>query len=327
MAIDTTSLASLLEALRTWLLNNPDGDIQDFADAHNVSVPDLADCWNTYFTQADFSRNYDLGTSTSQAGAQGAVQAAPAYTPSSPPPYGSSPEAYQQYLTQEVANYQEFTTINNITNNIEDNSFNQNIVGSNVNQDIDIDNSDVTQGDNSVNVDDSVLVDSPVNTGDVGPEGVLQQGDGNVANTGDVTATDGSAGSVFGDATTVGSGNDNFGDGQNAVNAAVGDGNKQANQQQDNDTDITVGDTTGGAGGVGGAGGSGGIGGDGGTADGTGGAGGAGGAFGDGGDGGSGLGGIGGAGGSAAGGAGGDAGGGDANVDIDVDNTQDIDFG
>ena len=168
MALDTTSLAALLEALRNWLIDNPDGDIQEFADEHDVEVADLADGWQAYFAQADFSRNYDLGTDTTQAGAQGAVQAAPVYTPSEPPPYGSSPEVYHEYLTQEVNNYQEFTTVNNITNNIEDNSFNQQIIDSEVQQEIDIDNSDVEQGDNSVNIDESTLVDSPVNTGDVG---------------------------------------------------------------------------------------------------------------------------------------------------------------
>ena len=233
MPLDTTSLAALLEALRNWLIENPDGDIQEFADEHGVEVADLADAWQANFVQGDFSRNYDLDTNTTQAGAQGAVQAAPAYTPSEPPPYGSSPEVYHEYLTQEVSNYQEFTTVNNITNNIEDNSFNQQIVDSEVQQEIDIDNSDVEQGDNSVNIDESELLDSPVNTGNVGPGGVLQQGDGNAANTGDVTATDGSSATVFGDATTTGSGNDNFGDGQNAVTTAVGDNNEQATVNQD----------------------------------------------------------------------------------------------
>ena len=136
MALDTTSLAALLEALRTWLIDNPDGDIQDFADEHGVEVADLADGWQANFAQADFSRNYDLGgNDTHQSGgAQSAVQAAPAYVPSEPPPYGSSPEVYKQYLTQEVHNYQEFTTVNNTTNNIEDNSFNQQITDSTVDQ-------------------------------------------------------------------------------------------------------------------------------------------------------------------------------------------------
>src|SRR5918995_42814 len=239
MALDTTSLAALLEALRSWLIENPDGDIQEFADEHNVDVADLADGWHAYFAQADFSRNYDLGTDTTQAGAQSAVQSAPVYTPSEPPPYGSSPEVYHEYLTQEVNNFQEFTTVNNITNNIEDNSFNQQIVGSEVQQEIDIDNSDVEQGDNSVNIDESTLVDSPVNTGNVDDGGVLQQGNGNVANTGDVSATDGSSATGVGDATTIGSGNDNFGDGQNVTTTTLGDGNETAVITQDNDTDIT----------------------------------------------------------------------------------------
>ena len=312
MALDTTSLAALLEALRSWLIDNPDGDIQEFADEHGVEVADLADGWQAHFAQADFSRNYDLGTDTTQAGAQGTVQAAPVYTPSEPPPYGSSPEVYHEYLTQEVHNYQEFTTVNNITNNIEDNSFNQQIIDSEVQQEIDIDNSDVEQGDNSVNIDESTLTDSPVNTGNVGPEGVLQQGDGNAANTGDVSASDGSSATVFGDATTVGSGNDNFGDGQNAVTTAVGDNNQQATVNQENETDveqnITTGDSGDATGGAGGAGGAGGDGGDG-AFD-----------FSDGGDGG----------GGGAGGAGGAATSGDTgSVEADdvVDNEVNIDFG
>jgi hypothetical protein len=315
MPLDTTSLAALLEALRNWLIENPNGDIQDFADEHNVEVADLADAWHANFVQGDFSRNYDLGTNTTQAGAQGAVQAAPAYTPSEPPPYGSSPEVYHEYLTQEVSNYQEFTTVNNITNNIEDNSFNQQIVDSEVQQEIDIDNSDVTQGDDSVNIDESDLTDSPVNTGDIGEDGVLQQGDGNAANTGDVTATDGSSATVFGDATTTGSGNDNFGDGQNAVTTAVGDNNEQATVNQANETqveqNITTGDSGAATGGSGGAGGAGGDGGDGGPD-----------FYYDGGDGG--AGGVGGGGGAGGAATSGDTG----SVDADdvVDNEVDIDF-
>jgi hypothetical protein len=154
---------------------------------------------------------------------------------------------------------------------------------------------------------------------------VLQQGNGNVANTGDVSASDGGAGSVFGDATTVGSGNENFGSGQQGVNAAVGDGNQQANQQQDNDTTIEVDDTIGGDGGSA-DGGDGGTGGSGSGGAGGGGDGGDGGLFSGGGDGGAGGAGGAGTGGSADGGDGGSADGGDASVDIEVDNSQDIDF-
>jgi hypothetical protein len=349
-AASSTSLAELLEALRQWLLANPNGDLQDFAAEHDTTPQELAEGWNTYFAQADFSRNYDLDTTTSQSGAQGATQAAaqaaPVYTPSSPPPYNASPDEYAQYLTQEVNNFQEFTTINNITNNIEDNSFNQQIIaGGDVDQDIDIDNSENTADDGGVIIDDSELDDVDLNTGDVGAGGVLQQGDdnqaatgdenvlqdgdGNVGNTGDLDATDGSAVSVGGSASTVGSGNDNFGSGQNAVNASTGDNAKQVNQQQDNDTDIELddvdvtggsssadgGDATGGAG----SGGDGGGGGDGGDSSG----------FpsqsdaGDGGDGGSGGGGFGG---DATGGAGGDSDGGDATIDIDTGSNQNVDF-
>jgi hypothetical protein len=331
------NLAQLLEALRTWLLANPDGNLQDFAEEHDTSVPELAEAWHTYFAQADFSRNYDLDTTTTQQGAQGAsqsaaqaTQAAPAYTPSEPPPYGSSTEEYAQYLTQEVNNFQEFTTINNIENNIEDNSFNQQIIGSNVDQDVDIDNSDNTVGDEGVLVRDSELADTNINTGDVDDRGVLQQGDDNVAATGDVSADDGGAASVLGDATTVGSGNENFGSGQQGINAAIGDNNQQANQQQDNDTDIEIGDVTGGAGGSA----DGGDGGIGGSADASGGSGGDGGdattedPFSDATAGAGGGGGAGGSatGGSADGGAGGSADGGDADVNVGVSNDQSIDF-
>jgi hypothetical protein len=339
-----TNVADLLEALRQWLLANPNGDLQDFADEHDTTPQELAEGWNTYFAQADFSRNYNLDTaqSGSQGATQAAAQAAPAYTPSEPPPYDASPEEYVQYLTQEVNNYQEFTTINNI----EDNSFNQQIVaGGDVNQEIDIDNSEQTATDGGVIIDDSELDDVDIATGDVGEGGVLQQGDdnqaatgnenvlqdgdNNVGNTGDIEASDGSSVSVGGNASSIGSGNDNFGSGQQATNVAVGDNNKQANQQQDNDTDIDVGDTTGGSASA-----------DGGNATGGAGTGGAGGAGGDGGAGGTDLddfpfdgggdggdGGAGGAGtgGSATGGAGGEADA-SADVDIDVNNDQSIDF-
>lgn len=316
MTIDTTSLAKLLEALRTWLTGNPQGDLQEFADQQGCTVEDLTDAWYTYFSQyGDFSRNYNLDTT--QAGVQSGVASSgpsPVYSPA-PPPKGATPAQYREYLLQEVHNYQQFITVNNI----EDNSFNQQIlnVGGTINQDIDIDNSDNVTGDDGVIIRDSNLTDTKINTGDIGQGGVLQQGDGDVANTGDVSASDGSASSVFGSASSVGSGND-FGAGaQGAVNAAQGDGNKQANQQQHNDTDITVGNTTGGAGGAGtgGAGGKGGI------------------AHADamGGDGGGGL--AGGAGGSAHadadayGGLGTGGTGGSSAVEVDADSTQVIDFG
>ncbi len=342
----TDQLGRVLEALRTWLLEHPDGNVQDFAAEYDTTPQELTEGWNTFFAQADFSRNYNLDTA--QSGAQGASQAAtqtaaasaPVYVPSSPPPYDASPEEYVQYLTQEVNNYQQFTTINNI----EDNSINQQILaGGDV--DVDIDQSEQNVGEGGVLIDDSTLDDVDVSTGNIGPGGVLQQGDdnqaatgdenvlqdgdGNVGNTGDLDATDGSAVSVGGSASTVGSGNDNFGSGQNAVNASTGDNAKQVNQQQDNDTDIELddvdvtggsssadgGDATGGAG----SGGDGGGGGDGGDSSG----------FpsqsdaGDGGDGGSGGGGFGG---DATGGAGGDSDGGDATIDIDTGSNQNVDF-
>ncbi|MGI9001417.1 MAG: hypothetical protein ACR2GH_07090 [Pseudonocardia sp.] len=209
---DTTSIANLLEALRVWLLANPNGDLKDFAAENGCTVEDLADSWNTYFTQsADFSRNYNIDTTQS-----GAV-----YTPA-PPPHGASHAEYREYLVQEVNNYQEFTTINNI----EDNSINNQIFAG---------------GDVELNQ----------NTGDLDEGAVLQQGEGNVANTGDMTNSGGSAGSVFGRAETIGSGNTNFGDGQQGVNASTGNNARQANQQQDNDVNVETGDTTGGDGGDG----------------------------------------------------------------------------
>src|SRR5690606_38881812 len=333
-----TNIADLLEALRQWLLANPNGDLQDFAAEHDTTPQELAETWNNFFAHADFSRNYNLDTA--QAGAQGATQAAtqaaahsaPAYVPSSPPPYHASPEEYVQYLKQEVHNYQQFTTINNI----EDNSINTQILAGG---DVDLDIDQNRAEDGGVVIDDSELDDVNLNTGDVGPGGVLQQGetnqsatwdenvlqagDNNVGNTGDITASDGSSVAVGGNASSIGSGIDNFGSGQQATNVAVGDNNKQANQQQDNDSEVTVGDTkggtaTGGAGGdaTGGAG-TGGDGGDGGD-------GGAGFPFGDG-DGGDGGAGGAGTGGAATGGAGGDA---DASADVDIDtgSDQSIDF-
>ena len=347
MTAGITDLGGLLEALREWLLANPGADVQDFATEHDTSPQELAEGWNTYFAQADFSRNYNLDTA--QSGSQGATQAAtqaaatsaPVYVPSSPPPYDASPEEYVQYLTQEVNNFQEFTTINNI----EDNSINTQIQAGG---DVDFDIEQNRAEDGSVIIDDSNLDDVDLNTGDVGDGGVLQQGDdnqaatgdenvlqdgdGNVGNTGDIDANDGSSVSVGGSASSVGSGNDNFGSGQNAVNASTGDNAKQVNQQQDNDSEVTVGNTTGGSASA-----------DGGDATGGAGTGGAGGAGGDGGAGGNDLddfpfdeggdggdGGAGGAGGAGTGGSatGGDGGDADASADVDIDtgSDQNVDF-
>jgi hypothetical protein len=311
--MSTTSVEHLIRELLAFLKDNPNADIAEFAELQGCTVEDVAEGWSNYFNDVDFSRENNIDNNVGS------------YHPTHPPKSGDE-EAHKHYLTQEVKNYHEYTTINNI----DDHSFNQSIFAGGdlkLDQDFDIDNSTNTAGDGGV-----VIRESSV--GDV--------------NTGDVKAEDGSAGSVFGDATSVGGGNDNFGDGQNAVNAATGDDAKQVNQQQDNDTDIRVGDQTGGTGGAG-------TGGHGGDASGDGGAGGDSGDAGDGGDGGDGgaggdgllLGGGGGAGG--AGGAGGDTGrggdggdsdsdggdggdgdggrGGDNTVDITTgDNTQDVDF-
>ncbi|MGH3615627.1 MAG: hypothetical protein ACRDRK_24125, partial [Pseudonocardia sp.] len=231
MAIDTTSLASLLDALKAWLQANPNGDLSEFAAEHGCTVEDVSDAWNTYFT-ADFSRDYDLNTT--QGGSQGAVHYSPA-----PPPHSASPAEYKQYLTQEINNYQQFTTINNI----EDNSFNQQIIGSNVNQDIDIDNSDNVVGEDGVLIRDSNLDDTNVNTGDRAVQ------DSEEVLTGDVTTQ--------------------AGDGAQAqTGIEFGEGDLQQNQQDqdveinktgDNDASGGSADGTGGAGtGTGGGGGTGG---------------------------------------------------------------------
>jgi len=285
MAVDTTSLASLLDALRAWLQANPDADLEDFAAAHHCTVEDVSDAWNTYFT-ADFSRDYDLNTT------QGAVHYSPA-----PPPHNASPAEYKQYLTEEINNYQQFTTINNI----EDNSFNQQIIGSNVNQDIDLDNSDNIVGEDGVLIRDSNIDDTNINTGDRAVQ------DSEDVLTGNVT-------------TQV----DDGAQAQTGINFGAGD--LQQNQQ-DQDVEINkVGDNTASGGSADGTGGAGtGGGGTGGDADADADATGAGGILGggsgdadadaDGGAGGPGVG-VGGS------GTGGTAGRGDAGDDVDVDLNQ-----
>ena len=237
MALDTTSLAALLEALRSWLIENPDGDIQEFADEHNVDVADLADGWHAYFAQADFSRSYHDLARTRPRPAQSAVQSAPVYTPSEPPPYGSSPGVYHEYLTQEVQQLpgvRPSTTSRTTSRTTRSTSRSSTARSSRRSTSTTAMSPRATAASTST----SRLIGSPINTGDVDDGGVLQQGDGNQANTGDVSASDGSAASVFGEATTIGSGNGNFGDEQNVTTTTLGDGNETAVITQDNDTDI-----------------------------------------------------------------------------------------
>jgi hypothetical protein len=284
--LDAQALADLLDDLLAYLKANPDADLEDFADSHGCSVDDISDSWNTYFS-ADFSRKYDIDTD---------------YHPSQPP--HGDPQAIKEYIVNEVNNYQEFTTVNNI----EDNSFNQQIIaGGDVNQDIDIDNSDNIADDGGVLVRDSELDDTNITTGD---RNVVDSDGNNV--TGDVS-------------TEVN------GDGQAATNFNFGDGDVD-NRQQNADIDVsTSGDNTS-------------TGGDGGDADTDGGDGGAGGKAGDGGDGGDGssdgglldlgsgdggdggLGGDGGAGGGSAT-AGGDAGAGGDGGDAGNTSNVNVDFG
>lgn len=201
-ALDATALADLLDDLMAWLKANPGKDLEDFADEKNCSVEDISDAWNTYFS-ADFSRDYKIDNDYDGG-----------YHPS-PPPHGD-PQALKSYIVQEVNTYQEFTTINNI----EDNSFNQQIIaGGDVNQDIDIDNSDNIADDGGVLIRDSDLDDTNVVTGD---RNVVDSED---AITGDVT-------------TQVEDG------GQAATNIGFGSGDVN-NTQQNADVDVTnIGDNT-----------------------------------------------------------------------------------
>ena len=203
--IDAAALAALLDDLLAWMKANPNGDLEDFAEEHDCSIEDISDSWNTYFS-GDFSRKYDIDND---------------YHPSNPP--HGDPEALKSYIVKEVNTYQEFTTINNI----EDNSFNQQIFAKgDVNQDIDIDNSDNIADDGGVVIRDSELDDSNVVTGDRN----VVDSEGNII-TGDVS-------------TEV------EGDGQAATNINFGEGDiKNAQVDVDNSGDNTTGSADGGAGG------------------------------------------------------------------------------
>lgn len=260
--LDAHALAQLLDELMAFLKNNPDADLEDFAESHGCSIDDISDSWNTYFS-ADFSRKYDIDND---------------YHPSHPP-HGGGDKALKEYIVKEVNTYQHYTTVNNIT----DNSFNQQIIaGGDVNQDIDIDNSTNVADDGGVLIRDSDVDDSNIVTGD---RNVVDSDGNNV--TGDVHTEAGDGGQA---AT-----NFNFGDGDvdnRLQNADVdidnrgdnfADGGAGGDSNQDVDSAATAGD--GGAGGAGDDGGHGGAGIDGDPFLGLGG-GGDGGAGGDGGDGG-----------------------------------------
>lgn len=235
--LDAQALAALLDDLLAYLKNNPDADLEDFAESHGCSVDDISDSWNTYFS-ADFSRKYDIDTD---------------YHPSHPP-HGGDEKALKEYIVKEVNSYQHYTTVNNIT----DNSFNQQIIaGGDVNQDIDIDNSTNVADDGGVLIRDSDVDDSNIVTGDRN----VVDSDGNAV-TGDVStsADDGSQAAT----------NFNFGDGdvdnrlQNADVDVTNNGDNFADggaggaSDQDVNSSATSGD-----GGAGGSGDDGGNGGDG----------------------------------------------------------------
>src|SRR5690242_17249413 len=65
MTAGISNMGQLLEALREWLLANPDGNIQDFAAQHDTTPQELTEGWNNTFNQADFSRHYNLDTAQS----------------------------------------------------------------------------------------------------------------------------------------------------------------------------------------------------------------------------------------------------------------------
>jgi len=185
-AIDAKALADMLDDLLDWLRANPGKDLSDFADAHHCSVEDIADSWNTYFSP-DFTRHYKIDTDYDNH-----------YHPA-PPPHGDV-KALKSYIVQEVNTYQQYTTVNNI----EDNSFNQQIIADDVHQDIDIDNSDNVADHGGVVVRDSDVDDSNVVTGD---HAAVGNENSNVL-TGDVSS---SADDGAQSATNInfGSGNDN----------------------------------------------------------------------------------------------------------------------
>lgn len=183
-AIDAHALASLLDDLVKWLRDHPGEDLQDFADEHNCSIDDISDSWNTYFS-ADFSRNYKIDNDND-------------YHPQHPP--HGDPHALKSYIVREVNTYQQYTTVNNI----EDNSFNQQIIADDVHQDIDIDNSDNIADHGGVVVRDSDLDDSNINTGD---RAVVDSDHSNVL-TGDVSSS-ADDGSTAASNINFGSGNSN----------------------------------------------------------------------------------------------------------------------
>lgn len=236
-SLDPSTLANLLDDMMAWLKSHPGADLQDFADDRNCSIDDISDSWNTYF-DADFSRDYKIDTDNDGG-----------YHPQ-PPPHGD-PQALKSYIVNEVNTYQQYTTINNI----EDNSFNQQIIaGGDVTQDIDIDNSDNIADNGGVLIQDSDVDGSNIVTGN---ENVVDSED---VLTGDVTTTAGDGGQA--------ASNINFGDGD------ITNTQQTANIDVDNTGDNTSGDT-GSANGIGGKGGdagadsdaTGGVGGEGGDGD------------------------------------------------------------
>ena len=208
-----SSVESLIEDLLEFLRKNPDGDVADFAADHGCTVEDVAEGWSNYFNSVEFNRG-NVNNIDSPSG----------YTPSAHPS-GGGEAADKEWITREVQNFYEYNTTNNIHN--EDNSFNQNIqaLGDvDLDQDLDIDNSDNTVGDKGILIRDSDVDESNLNTGDRAVQ------DSEDVNTGDVTTTA-------------------SGGGQANSGLNFGDGNlQQANQA--NKVEVDTGDATGGAGGA-----------------------------------------------------------------------------
>ncbi|HVL84999.1 MAG TPA: hypothetical protein VM367_12035, partial [Pseudonocardia sp.] len=229
----TTSIESLIQELLAWLEDNPEGDLQDFAELQGCTVGDIAEGWHNHFNEIEANRNYSIDNGPAS------------YHPSHPP-HGDDEDA-KHYLVREVSNYYEYNS------HIEDNStnVNQNIIAGgdvDIDQDFDIDNSDNVASDGGVvvrdsDVDDSNLVtgdrnavdSTGVNTGDVttdvddGQAAVgLNFGSGDVqqANqSGDVTVTGGAGAGGAGGAGTGGAGTSgDAGDGGDADADDGGDG-------------------------------------------------------------------------------------------------------
>ena len=244
MALDTTSLAALLEALRSWLIDNPDGDIQEFAAEHGVEVAGprrrLAGPLRAGRLQPQLRPGHGHHPGRRPGHRPGgprlhalrapAVRLEPRGLPRVPDPGGPQlPGVHDRQQHHEQHRGQLVQPA---------------IIASDVQQEIDIDNSDVEQGDNSVNIDDSTLTDSPSTPATSAPRACCSR----------ATATRPTP-ATSAPATAVRPGlrrrhhrrqrQRQLGDGQNAVTTAVGDDNQQATVNQENETDVEQDITTG----------------------------------------------------------------------------------